>query len=172
MGIKEESRRVGFHTAAFYFISALSILTWVTGIWMYVVAFRRLFTEPVASFKWEISLEAALGFSIIFIYNATDLWVLVGWAKTGELQWKEHHHMNATWFTSVALSAVLIFLAHDARHWFAYPGVQSVWVRLAIQIAPQIVLYVCTLPRIFAYLKTCGPNQEKNTMLNEMAEQS
>merc|ERR1712087_691035 len=110
---------------------------------------HRMFTEPVASFKWEISLEMAVMLSVLFIYDGTCLWAMAGWAKTGELRdWKEHHHMSAVWVTSIALAAIMLFFTHDARLMWNYPGIHSVFVRLAMQLGPQCVLFALTAPHL------------------------
>lgn len=162
VGIKDPERRIGLRSPMFWILFAGHVGTLAATVWFYVTAIGKAINNCPGNFLCEISWEMMVTLSVLPIWDGCNIWAMLGWLKFGELNWKEHHVMNVIWVTTLALSAVLVFFAHDARRVFAYPGIGSFWVRLAIQVVPQVVVLAPYARRLIQYVMTCGPNQSKD----------
>jgi hypothetical protein len=91
-------------------------------------------------YQWEVKFEMAILYSAYPSYEGLMLHGLWQWFRTKSLvDWRGHNAVIAVIATSGVLAPNLLFVAHDARLVWTYPGLNSM-ARLAIQLLPQMVL--------------------------------
>ena len=58
-------------------------------------------TTPVwGNYHWDMLVEMTVIGSVFPLYDGLNLYVLSRWYRTGFLDYKEHHVMNAVWSMS------------------------------------------------------------------------
>lgn len=61
-------------------------------------------------------------------------------ARAVRLDFDAHRRTNLYFLGSAALAALLLCVAHDARHVFTYPGIGRA-PRFGLQVVPQLALW-------------------------------
>eukprot|EP00435_Cladocopium_sp_Y103_P063943 s51_g25.t1 len=118
----------------------------------YVYIFRELSTtEPWSNYHWDMLVEQAVSGIFFPLYDILNLYVLIRWYRTGFLDYKGHHVMNAIFTVTLTLAAALLFTAHDAYFFWPYPGI-TLFYRWAVQLVPQTFILVPYVSQIFSYV--------------------
>eukprot|EP00913_Durusdinium_trenchii_P032067 g30030.t1 len=122
----------------------------------------------VSSYGWEMLWEMTVIGSVFPLYDGLNAFVLLTWWHTGNLNYVEHHVMNAVWTMSKTCAAVLLFSAHDA-HWFwPHPGL-GLFQRWAVQLVPQLLILLPYLLRIFKHVAAAPTSTIRPKSLNRKA---
>jgi hypothetical protein len=135
---RSPSHRVALGGVCFWALSLAGVLSLATVFYAYAYMIKNLLTAQ--GYQWEVNLEMAILYSVYPIYDGLMLYGLWRWLRTKSLvDWRGHHAMIAVIAASGVLAPNLLFVAHDARLFWTYPGLNSM-ARLAIQLLPQLVL--------------------------------
>jgi uncharacterized membrane protein len=136
---RSPSHRLALGGMGFWVIALAGVLSLATTFYAYAYMIKNLLTAQ-QGYQWEINFEMAVLFSAYPIYDAMMLNGLWQWYRTKSLiDWRGHHAMIAVIATSGVLAPNMLFVAHDARLFWTYPGLNSM-ARLAIQLLPQLLL--------------------------------
>jgi hypothetical protein len=115
------------------------VFSLATTFYAYAYMINNLLTAQ-QGYQWEVNFEMAVLFSAYPIYDTMMLNGLWQWYRTKSLiDWRGHHAMIAVIAASGVLAPNMLFVAHDARLFWTYPGLNSM-ARLAIQLLPQLFL--------------------------------
>jgi uncharacterized membrane protein len=132
---RSPSHRVTLGGMGFWAIALVGVLSLATTFYAYAYMLKNLLTAQ--GYQWEVNLEMAVLYSAYPIYDGLMLYGLWQWFQTKSLvDWRGHHAMTAVIATSAVLAPYMLFVAHDARLFWTYPGLNSM-ARLGIQLLPQ-----------------------------------
>jgi hypothetical protein len=132
---RSPSHRVALGGVGFWAVALANVLSLATTFYAYTYMIKNLLTAQ--GYQWEINVEMAVLYSAYPIYDGLMLYGLWQWFRTKSLvDWRGHHAMTAVMATSAVLAPIMLFVAHDARLFWTYPGLNSM-ARLVIQLLPQ-----------------------------------
>lgn len=135
---RSPSHRVAVGAVCFWVIALAGVLSLATLFYAYAYMINNLLTAQ--GHQWKIKLEMSILYSAYPIYDGLMLYGLWQWFRTKSLvDWRGQHAMVAVIATSGVLAPNMLFVAHDARLFWTYPGLNSM-TRLVIQLSPQLVL--------------------------------
>jgi len=152
VGVKEKSRMASCGGPLHLFLLAATSVSLAVDVNAYVYIFREMSTTPAwGNCHWDMLVEMTVIGAVFPLYDGLNLYVLSQWYRTGFLDYKEHHVMNAVWSMSKTAAAALLFSAHDAHFFWPHPGITLIY-RWAVQLVPQLLILVPYLLRIFRYV--------------------
>jgi uncharacterized membrane protein len=132
---RSPTHRVALGGVGFWAIALAGVLSLATIFCAYAYMIKNLLTAQ--GYHWEVNMEMAVLYSAYPIYDGLMLHGLWQWFRTKSLvDWRGHHAMTAVIATSAVLAPNMLFVAHDARLFWTYPGLNSM-ARLAMQLLPQ-----------------------------------
>ncbi|CAK9109059.1 Uncharacterized protein SCF082_LOCUS50691 [Durusdinium trenchii] len=164
LGVKDKSRLAPAKGTRHLIILAAVLASLAVDVNAYVYIIQHLVKLPAwSSYGWEMLWEMTVIGSVFPLYDGLNAFVLLTWWHTGNLNYVEHHVMNAVWTMSKTCAAVLLFSAHDA-HWFwPHPGL-GLFQRWAVQLVPQLLILLPYLLRIFKHVAAAPSYQEYNAL--------
>jgi uncharacterized membrane protein len=135
---RSPSHRLALGGMVFWAIALAGVLSLATTFYAYAYMTKNLLSTQ--GYQWEVNFEMACLYSAYPIYDVLMLNGLWQWFRTKSLiDWREHHAMSAVIAASGVLAPIMLFVAHDARLFWTYPGLNSM-ARLFIQLLPQLCL--------------------------------
>lgn len=155
LAVKPSNRQIAVGGSAYNYLMVLALVSFLLNFWAYGYMIDKIINA--SGFLWEINFEWAIIGSVFPLYDVLTLYCM--WKARNlpedKFPWKGQHIMCSVFLVGKGFGAVLLFLAHDARHLWPYPGLNLI-PRLLIQLLPWLALNLYYLKPMVRHVSSCS----------------